>query len=128
MPRYATIITGDDSAEIVSAIGEFASFGEPPRTSRVEAVAPGVRIGMVRGGPVDAIAGFGFPRQGLDPSAMRAAAAKLKRTEPFSGQVDQPSAPKAARAKPRKKPARKPAKWRAVRSAGTPAADAAVNG
>ncbi|WP_292533669.1 hypothetical protein, partial [Mesorhizobium sp.] len=102
MPRYATIITGDDGAEIVSAIGEFASFGEPPRTSRVEAVAPGVRIGMVRGGPVDAIAGFGFPRQGLDPSAMRAAAAKLKRTEPFSGQVDQPSAPKAARAKPRK--------------------------
>ncbi|PBB95134.1 hypothetical protein [Mesorhizobium sp. WSM3862] len=128
MPRYATIITGDDGVEIVSAIGEFASFGEPPRTGRVEEVVPGVRIGMVRGGPVDAIAGFGFPRQGLDPSAMRAAAAKLKRTEPFSGQVDQPSAPKVARAKPRKKPARKAARARALRSAGTSAAAAAANG
>ncbi|KUM26904.1 hypothetical protein AU467_19455 [Mesorhizobium loti] len=42
MPRYATIITTDDGAEIVSAIGEFESLGLPRRAGRVEEVAPGV--------------------------------------------------------------------------------------
>ncbi|CDX27264.1 conserved hypothetical protein [Mesorhizobium sp. ORS 3324] len=93
MPRYATIITGDDGAEIVSAIGEFESSGLPRRAGRVEQVAPGVRIGMVRGGPIDAVAGFGFPRQGLDHSAIAAASAKLRAgrapalTLPISPQV-----------------------------------------
>ncbi|TIS45008.1 hypothetical protein [Mesorhizobium sp.] len=82
MPRYATIITGDDGAEIVSAIGEFESFGLPRRAGRVEEVAPGVRIGMVRGGAVDAVAGFGFPRQGLDPAAIAAVTATLKAAAP----------------------------------------------
>ncbi|RWA67482.1 hypothetical protein [Mesorhizobium sp.] len=82
MPRYATIITGDDGAEIVSAIGEFESFGLPRRAGRVEEVAPGVRIGMVRGGAVDAVAGFGFPRQGLDHSSIAAVRATLKAAAP----------------------------------------------
>ncbi|PBC02517.1 hypothetical protein [Mesorhizobium sp. WSM3860] len=157
MPRFATIITGDDGAEIVSAIGEFESFGVPPRTGRVEPVAPGVRIGMVRGGAVDAAGGFGFPRQGLGLVDVSAAAARLKAVVaraprlPISPQMEEMSdstergavpptspiglaacnraaSPKPNRAKPRKKPARKAAKARALRSAGTSVADAAANG
>ena len=125
MPRYATIITADDGAEVVSAIGEFEGASLPRRSGRVEQVAPGVLIGMVRGGPVGAIAGFGFPRQGIDPAAVSAAAAKLK-AGPTPNGADQPPAPKAARVKPRKKPARKPRKARAGRSA--LASGAAVHG
>jgi len=122
MPRYATIITADDGAEIVSAIGEFEGASLPRRSGNVEEVAPGVRIGMVRGGPVDAVAGFGFPRQSLDPSATSAAAAKLKAVS----QPAQASPPKAARAKPRKKPVRKVAKARTSAKALT--SGAAVHG
>ncbi|TGS09457.1 hypothetical protein EN852_030785 [Mesorhizobium sp. M2E.F.Ca.ET.209.01.1.1] len=111
MPRYATIITADDGAEIVSAIGAFEGADPPRRTGRVEQVAPGVRIGMVRGGPVDAVAGFGFPRQGLDASVVRAATAKLKAIA--SPAVDG-EAPR--RARPRKKPARKPRKARTAKA------------
>ncbi|MDG4883003.1 hypothetical protein [Mesorhizobium sp. WSM4884] len=96
MPRYATIITGDDGAEIVSAIGEFEGAHVPRRAGRAEEVAPGVRIGMVRGGPVDAVAGFGFPRQGLDHSAIAAAAATLKAAAPklpISPQVGEMAGP-----------------------------------
>ena len=38
MPRYATIITADDGAEIVSAIGAFEGADPPRRTGRVEQV------------------------------------------------------------------------------------------
>ncbi|RWA66127.1 hypothetical protein [Mesorhizobium sp.] len=145
MPRYATIITADDGAEIVSAIGEFESCGLPRSTGCVEEVAPGVLIGMVRGGPVEAVAGFGFPRQGLPHSAIAAVTATLKAAAPApklpisaelgeteggavpptlaigtaaSDQVDRTPPPKPARAKPRKKPARKAARARKVSSAG----------
>lgn len=60
MVRYATIITDDDGREVVSAIGEFEGAAPQPRLGRVEQVAPGVLIGMLRGGPVDAVGGFGF--------------------------------------------------------------------
>ena len=53
MYRYATIIT-DDGPEIVSAIGQFEGAASQPRLGRVEQVAPGVKIGMVR----DAVGGF----------------------------------------------------------------------
>ncbi|TIW35316.1 MAG: hypothetical protein E5V62_11725 [Mesorhizobium sp.] len=55
MPRYATIITADDGHDVVSAIGVFEGTAKPLRSGRVEEVAPGVLIGMVRGGPVDAV-------------------------------------------------------------------------
>lgn len=158
MPRYATIIAGDDGTEIVSAIGEFESFGLPRRAGRVEEVPPGVRIGMVRGGPVDAVAGFGFPRQGPDHSAIAAATAKLKTGVapapklPISPQVGGAVPPasaigtaashqaalpkparaktrkKPARAKTRKKPARKAAKVRKVCSARASTSEAANHG
>ncbi|MDX8468891.1 hypothetical protein RFM26_24590 [Mesorhizobium sp. VK23B] len=144
MPRYATIITDDDGAEIVSAIGEFEGAHLPRRAGRVEQVAPGVRIGMVRGGPVEPIAGFGFPRQGPDPSVIAAVTTMLKATAPapklpisslvgeIAGRPEGGAVPPAStigkaasgqaasqkqpRTKPRKKPARKAAKARTARS------------
>jgi len=114
MPRYATIITADDGAEIVSAIGEFESASLPQRSGRVEQVAPGVRIGMVRGGTVDAVAGFGFPRQGLGPSAVRTVTAKLKAMAASTAEA-QPAKPASARRKPARK-VRKPKAAKAVPS------------
>jgi hypothetical protein len=113
MPRYATIITADDGAETVSAIGEFEGASLPVRSGRVEQVAPGVRIGMVRGGPIDAVAGFGFPRQGADPSAVPAATAKLRAMAAPAADVE---SPKPVRARPRKKPARKTRKPKAAKA------------
>jgi len=122
MPRYATIITADDGAEIVSAIGEFEGSSLPRSSGRVEQVAPGVRIGMVRGGPGEAIAGFGYPHQGLGPSAIAAASAKLKAMAAPAADAE-PIKP--TRAKPRRKPARKLRKARAAKAAPS---DAAVHG
>lgn len=152
MPRYATIITADDGAEIVSAIVEFEGASLPQRSGFLEQVAPGVRIGMVRGGLVDAVAGFGFPRQGLGPSAVRTVTAKLKaapaqglpispqagvgRTERVAvpptlalggtatGQLDK-ALPEQRRAKPIRKPARKVRKAKAAKAAPP---DAAAHG
>ncbi|MBN9549175.1 MAG: hypothetical protein J0H31_09930 [Alphaproteobacteria bacterium] len=112
MPRYATLITSDDGQEIVSGIGEFETSSRP-RAGRVEEVAPGVRIGMVRGGPVDAVGGFGFPRRDLSPSAVREATAKLKATA-APAPCEEPAKP--ARARPRKKPARKARKAKAAKA------------
>jgi hypothetical protein len=59
--RYATIITDDAAQEIVSIIGQFEGGAPQVRNGTVEQVADGVLIGMVRGGPIDAVDGFGFP-------------------------------------------------------------------
>lgn len=61
--RYATIITGNDGEEIVSTIAQMEGAAPEARSgdAKIEKVADGVMIGMVRGGPVDAVAGFGFP-------------------------------------------------------------------
>ncbi|MGX8008161.1 hypothetical protein ACVDG8_003705 [Mesorhizobium sp. ORM8.1] len=126
MPRYASIITGDDGAEIVSAIGEFESSGPARRAGRVEEVSPGVRIGMVRGGPLEAVAGFGFPRQGLVQPMIAAATAKVAATAGRHTASPGAVAKKSKRAKPRRKPARKSARARAASSA--PAPDAGAHG
>ncbi|CAH2395941.1 hypothetical protein [Mesorhizobium escarrei] len=75
--RYATIISDDDGREVVSAIGEFE--GAPDvRHGHFEPVAAGVRIGMVRGGPVDAADGFGFAQIGVSAGAVIIVRAALK--------------------------------------------------
>ncbi|TJU93365.1 MAG: hypothetical protein E5Y12_28460 [Mesorhizobium sp.] len=74
MPRYATIITGDDGREVVSAIGEFEGAAPQVRLGRVEQVAPGVLIGMVR----NAAGGFCFAQAGVDGRAVGLAMARLK--------------------------------------------------
>lgn len=109
--RYATIITDDDGREVVSAIGLFEGVPQA-RIGHFEAVPPGVLIAMVRGGPVDAVGGFGFPQAGVSGSAVGRVRARLKalpeaRLDTASGA----SKAKPARAgkRARKKPIRKTA-------------------
>ncbi|MER8455838.1 hypothetical protein NKH24_06825 [Mesorhizobium sp. M1300] len=102
--RYATIIENEDGQEIVSTIGQFE--GGPPRvrSGTVEQVADGVVIGMVRGGPLNAIDGWGFPvgstgGEGRADTIAKAGAkvhrtakaAKIARTKPAKPAPEQPS-------------------------------------
>ncbi|RWP72921.1 hypothetical protein [Mesorhizobium sp.] len=117
--RYATIIIDDDGREVISAIGQFE--GAPDmRRGRVEQVSPGVRIGMVRGGPVDAAGGFGFPLAGVGDNAVSVVRAALKavsatgKAKSGSTAVAKPEAasrprkPKAKRAGKRAKSRKRP--------------------
>ncbi|PZV40077.1 hypothetical protein [Mesorhizobium kowhaii] len=88
MVRYATIITDDDGREVVSAIGEFEGAAPQPRLGRVEQVVPGVLIGMLRGGPVDAVGGFGFAQGSLGSSDRAIGAARLMSRLRLAGQSD----------------------------------------
>jgi hypothetical protein len=110
MSRYATIITDDDGCEVVSAIGAFEGAAPPARVGRFEAVPAGVLIGMVRGGSVDAVGGFGFPER-LGGGALDLVRAKLKALPDVKlakPVLAKPGAAKsgAARRKPRARPAR----------------------
>ncbi|TIP74571.1 MAG: hypothetical protein E5X53_02780 [Mesorhizobium sp.] len=109
--RYATIITDDDGREVVSAIGEFG--GAAPMRHGVEEVPAGVRIGMVRGGPVDQAGGSGFPLAGVSDGSVGIARAALKalpkagKTKPGAASRPRPKAKRPGkRAKSRKKPTR----------------------
>lgn len=124
--RYATIITDDDGREIVSAIGEFEGAAPRPRLGRVEQVAPGVMIGMVR----DAAGGFSFPQAGIGGLAMArlmagpakpARAAKPAQVAKPAGTA-RPKRAKRAGKNRSKKPARSMAK------AGISASDAGAMG
>ncbi|AGB45620.1 hypothetical protein Mesau_03252 [Mesorhizobium australicum WSM2073] len=99
MPRYASIITGDDGREIVSAIGEFEGAGPVARLGRVEAIPAGVLIGMVR----DAAGGFCFPQAGIGAQLVGLAMARLKAARPVARPAQ---AAKPKRGKARKKSAR----------------------
>ncbi|RWA60305.1 hypothetical protein [Mesorhizobium sp.] len=118
MPRYATINTADDGSDIVSAIGIFEGAARPLRPGCVEEVVPGVLIGMVRGGPVDPVGGFGFPL-GAQGGRMIGIArmARPDRREPAAARVE--AAPTGAAASAEgdaPKPVRKPAKPRRAKS------------
>lgn len=120
--RYATIIADDDGREVVSAIGLFEGTAPQARIGRVEPVVPGVLIGMVRGGPVDAIGGFGFPRgtQGVDERAIGLVRAKLKEraeAKPAQGVEAGDAAGRKTTRKPAKAKRRKPAKIKRARPA-----------
>ncbi|MER9742740.1 MULTISPECIES: hypothetical protein [unclassified Mesorhizobium] len=98
--RYATIITDDDGREVVSAIGVFEGAAPQARIGRIEPVVPGVLIGMVRGGPVDAVGGFGFPRGAHDARAIGLARASLKAVP--AGKRHAPAADAARKAAPKR--------------------------
>jgi hypothetical protein len=108
--RYATIITDDDGREVVSAIGQFEGAAPDLSAGRVEAVGAGVLIGMVRGGPVDAAGGFGFPlgSSGVNDSAIGLAMLEKARSEKREAMpagavpsgVQEPHKAKPASAKP----------------------------
>ncbi|RWE56022.1 MAG: hypothetical protein EOS25_31050 [Mesorhizobium sp.] len=120
--RYATIIIDDDGREVVSAIGQFEGVPDA-RRGRVEPVADGVRIGMVRGGSVDAVGGFGFAvgAPGIDAGALGMVRARLKQVSQPAAEATEGAtgAARAPRAKPRKKP-------RKARRAARPAASKAA--
>src|SRR5438105_9785975 len=110
--RYATIITDDDGREIVSAIGAFEGAPPRPRLGRVEPVASGVLIGMVR----DAAGGFCFEQSGVDANAVALAMARLKAQAgvakragaPGPAATARPKRAKRAKVAKRKSRARKP--------------------
>ncbi|TSE03899.1 hypothetical protein C1D09_025000 [Mesorhizobium intechi] len=112
--RYATIITDDDGREIVSAIGAFEGALPRPRLGRVEPVASGVLIGMVR----DAAGGFCFELPSIGGHAMGLVLARLKaRTgvargagAPEPAATAKPKRARKAKVKKRKSRARKPAR------------------
>lgn len=105
MPRYATIITDDDGREVVSAIGEFEGGAPQARLGRVEQVAAGVLIGMVRDGTVDAAGGFGFAEGASGVSGRVAGIVRRKALREAAGLLDKDAAP-AKRAKGKRKPSR----------------------
>ena len=105
--RYATIIEGNEGEEIVSAIAQMEGAAPEPRSNaKVEKVADGVMIGMVRGGPVDSVGGFGFPegsagKEGRSPVTAKDAAApgsKAAEAKEPDGAAKKPAAKKAAKA------------------------------
>jgi hypothetical protein len=129
--RYATIITDDDGREVVSAIAIFEGTAPQARIGHIEPVAPSVLIGMVRGGPVDAIGGFGFPRgaQGVDGRAIGLVRASLKAAPAERGEAPARAATgrkttrksaKAKRRKPGKIKRARPAKQTLAEPAGVP--------
>ena len=117
--RYATIITDDDGREVVSAIGEFESAAPFVRAGGVEQIPPGVLIGMVKGGPVDAVSGFGFPQGslGVDGSAIGIAMAKLNaRPDADAALRDTPAEPKPDAPARARKPKPKSRRAKSVRA------------
>jgi hypothetical protein len=63
MTRYAVLIEDNDGNTVVSDIKQMEGTPTEPRSgnARFVKVADGVLIGMVKGGPVDAVGGYGFP-------------------------------------------------------------------
>lgn len=115
MPRYATIITNDDGLEIVSAIGEFEGEAPRVRLGRIEPVAPGVLIGMVR----YTAGGFSFPQAAIGGQLVGLAMARLKAVKP-AGKAKPVGPAKKKTARRRKKAAgpKKPAKPKTANGAG----------
>lgn len=138
--RYATIITDADGREVVSGIGEFEGAAPDPGAGRVEAVSAGVLIGMVRGGPVDASGGFGFPLGSAGADGYAVGLAALDRSQPDVAKhkvipaaiITAAPAPDTAKRKARAKPKRtKPGKGKKARQgrgAGPKAAEGSVHG
>lgn len=90
--RYATLITNDAGQTEVSNIAQMEGAVPEVRSgdSKVVPVADGVLIGMIKGGPVDAVGGYGFP-EGSQGSGLRSQAGVTK--------VDEPAKPEAAKGK-----------------------------
>lgn len=87
--RYATLITNNDGQTEVSSIAQME--GAPPEVrsgnSKVVVVPDGVLIGMIKGGPVDAVGGYGFPE---------GTAGKTGRSEAGVTKTDEAAKPEAA--------------------------------
>lgn len=83
--RYATIIPNDDGQEVVSNIAQIEGAAPQVSFGRVEKVADGVLIGMVRGGPVSAVGDFGFPENTASAGERAVGVARAEPKEPKRG-------------------------------------------
>lgn len=59
--RYAILIEDSDGNTIVSDIKQMEGSAPDIRVGKVVKVPDGVLIGMIKGGPVDPVGGYGFP-------------------------------------------------------------------
>ncbi|TPJ70472.1 hypothetical protein [Mesorhizobium sp. B2-6-7] len=60
--RYAIILTDADGNEVVSDIKQMEGAApQVPSGYKAVKVPDGVQIGMIKGGPVNAVGGYGFP-------------------------------------------------------------------
>jgi hypothetical protein len=59
--RYEIIIKNDEGQEIVSDIKQMEGAAPEIGFGKAVKVPDGVLIGMVKGGPVNSVAGYGFP-------------------------------------------------------------------
>jgi len=96
--RYAAIITDDDGNQVVSDIKQME--GAPPEVrsgddTKFVKVADGVLIGMIKGGPIDAVDGYGFP-EGTAGASLRSQPGVTK-TDPAPVETKEPSKAKAAK-------------------------------
>lgn len=139
--RYATIITDDDGREVVSGIGQFEGVAPYLPAGRVEVVCAGVLIGMVRGGPVDAAGGFGFPLGSTGVNGRAIGLASLNRPRPdvvknevepaaiaTSGALAADAAKRKAKAKPKRTKPGKGKKAVRGRDGGAKAAEGPAHG
>lgn len=79
--RYATIIKDNDGNDLVSNIAQIeGNPSQPGGNARLVKVGDAVKIGMVRGGPVDKADGFGFP-EGTPSTGAKAEKAEPKKAE-----------------------------------------------
>lgn len=92
--RNATIIENDESQEIISNVAQVEGGAPEVSFGRDQKFADGVLIGMIKGGPVDAVGDFGFPEGTKDTGERAVGVAK----------ADQKDA-KPTKAKAKNKPA-----------------------
>lgn len=87
--RYATIITNDAGQQEVSAIAQMEGAAPEVRSGDSTKVVPipdGVLIGMIKGGPVDSVGGYGFS-EGSQGAGLRSQAGVTKVDEPAKAEA-----------------------------------------
>ncbi|TPM53262.1 hypothetical protein FJ959_22290 [Mesorhizobium sp. B2-2-4] len=72
--RYAILVTNDEGQDQVSDIKQMEGAApQVPSGYKAVKVPDGVQIGMIKGGPVNAVGGYGFPEG--SPAPVRSPAA-----------------------------------------------------
>lgn len=80
--RYAILIEDGDGNTVVSDIKQMEGAAPDLRVGKAVKVPDGVLIGMVKGGPVDPVGGYGFPE---------GSQGKTGRSEPGVTKADTPA-------------------------------------
>ena len=95
--RYAILVTDDDGNTVVSDIKQMeGSAPDVPKGYQAVKVPDGVLIGMIKGGPVDAVGGYGFP-EGTAGKTGRSEAGVTKADVPAAEEKEPAAKGKAAK-------------------------------